>query len=362
MHKNGQRRIWVKLVILLIIAALIKVFSLFGGWVEAGYSTGVYPVIATVMRAVTGWLPISIGDLLYACVFIWLIIKLIKIIKAIVGRKATWQGFGNRLGKAGIRILYIYIAFNILWGLNYNRYGISYQLGLKQQHYTTDELKHITALLIGKVNEKRKALGDSTFTYPANKQVFRLAAQAYDSAAVEFPFLQYRCYSVKSSVYGILGNYFGFLGYYNPFSGEAQVNTTPPAFVLPYTACHEIAHQVGYGSESEANFVGYLAAKASNNNILQYSAYADLFSYANGELFVRDSAAARSNFRALDTLVKQDYRRYRKFMLSYKNPIEPIITLFYGQYLKANNQPKGIETYDEVTAWLIAYEKKYGKI
>ncbi len=153
--KNGQKRRWVKLVILLAIAALIKVFSLFGGWVEAGYATGIYPVIATVMRAITGWLPISIGDLFYAFVFIWLVIKLIKIIRVIVRRKATWQGFGNGVLKATIRVLYIYIAFNILWGLNYNRYGISYQLRLKQQHYTTDELKHITALLIDKVNEKR---------------------------------------------------------------------------------------------------------------------------------------------------------------------------------------------------------------
>jgi hypothetical protein len=77
---------------------------------------------------------------------------------------------------------------------------------------------------------------------------------------------------------------------------------------------------------------------------------------------MRDSAAARANFRGLDTLVKQDYRRYRKFLLSYKNPVEPIIRLFYGEYLKANNQPKGIDTYNEVVAWLIAYEKKFGKI
>jgi hypothetical protein len=27
----------------------------------------------------------------------------------------------------------------------------------------------------------------------------------------------------------------------------------------------------------------------------------------------------------------------------------------YGHYLKANNQPAGKETYNEVVAWLIAY-------
>ncbi len=84
--------------------------------------------------------------------------------------------------------------------------------------------------------------------------------------------------------------------------------------------------------------------------------------YANGELFVRDSAAARANYRALDTLVKRDMRVYREFLLATRNPVEPMIRLFYGEYLKANNQPKGLETYNEVVAWLIAYQKKYGKL
>jgi hypothetical protein len=44
----------------------------------------------------------------------------------------------------------------------------------------------------------------------------------------------------------------------------------------------------------------------------------------------------------------------------YRNPIEAIIDHLYGQYLKANNQPSGKLTYNEVVAWLVAYYKKYG--
>ncbi len=64
-------------------------------------------------------------------------------------------------------------------------------------------------------------------------------------------------------MYSYLGNYLGFTGYYNPFTGEAQVNTTVPLFVQPFTTCHEIGHQLGYAKENEANFAGYLAAKSS---------------------------------------------------------------------------------------------------
>jgi hypothetical protein len=32
----------------------------------------------------------------------------------------------------------------------------------------------------------------------------------------------------------------------------------------------------------------------------------------------------------------------------------------YGQFLKANNQPAGKRSYNEVVAWLVAYYKRYG--
>ena len=360
--KKKQPRIWLQLAIPIVITVGIKVFSLYGGLVEQVYTNTIYPALSTLLRAITGWLPISLGDILYTAVVIWLIVGMFVLAKTIIRRKSNWPGFWQGLAKTVARALWVYIFFYGFWALNYSRFGISYQLQLKPNRYTTAELMHLTELLIKKVNEKRGTLGNSSFVYPPNTAIFRLAANGYDSAARQYPFLKYQCKSIKPSLFGTLNNYLGFLGYYNPFTGEAQVNTHVPPFIVPYTACHEIAHQVGYGSESEANFVGYLAAKASNNNILQYSTYADLFSYANGELFVRDSAAARSNFRALDTLVKQDYRNYRKFVVRYKNPVEPILRLFYSQYLKANNQPKGIETYEEVVAWLIAFEKKQGEI
>jgi hypothetical protein len=43
-----------------------------------------------------------------------------------------------------------------------------------------------------------------------------------------------------------------------------------------------------------------------------------------------------------------------------ENAVEPYISKFYDQFLKLNRQPKGTRTYNEVVAWLIAYQKKYG--
>jgi len=184
----------------------------------------------------------------------------------------------------------------------------------------------------------------------------------YRNAQNQYPYLNYQHADVKQMFFGTIGSYSGFLGYYNPFTGEAQVNTTAPDFVIPFTTCHEMAHQLGYGSESEASFIGYLITKYNNKPEFNYSAYFDLFSYANSELFQRDSIAAKQNVKLLDTLVKRDYAVYRKYLRDYRNPIEPLLVKLYGNYLKANNQPKGIESYDEVVAWIVAYYKKYGSL
>ena len=163
-------------------------------------------------------------------------------------------------------------------------------------------------------------------------------------------------------MYGLAGNYFGFTGYYNPFTGEAQVNTKVPKFILPYTTTHEIAHQLGYAKEEEANFVGYLTATSSTDTLFHYSAYLDLFVYANRQLFFVDSVAAKDFAKQLIPEVKADIKEWREFLRRHKNPLEPVIRWAYGNYLKANQQPKGMTSYDEVIADLIAFYKKYGRI
>jgi hypothetical protein len=43
------------------------------------------------------------------------------------------------------------------------------------------------------------------------------------------------------------------------------------------TANHEMAHQMGYASESECNFIGFLASVKNDNLHIQYSGYSMAF-------------------------------------------------------------------------------------
>lgn len=348
---------------ILIIIILIKVSTFYPFWIEKNYSRGIYPNISWFYRKAFGWMPFSAGDILYAATAIFLLFTIVKLVKKIINRRFTKESLKRYFLRAFFIFSIIYIYFNLCWGLNYNRPGIAYQLQLAPDSHSQQDLKLVTNILLKNVNEYRSLLGNGAINYKSNPEVFLEAQNAYHQSSVAgFSFLAYNTMSVKQSMYGRIGNFLGFLGYYNPFTGEAQLNLTMPRFLTPFVTCHEIAHQLGYASESEANFVGYLAAVQSPDPLFHYSTYFDLFNYANSELYLKDSVTAKNNYNNLSPLVKKDVEELRDYWRKSDNAIEPIIKIFYDRYLKANQQTEGVKSYNDVTGWLIAYLNKYGKI
>lgn len=348
-------------VLLIVLSILIKWATWYPDWVERNYSQGVYPVIAKIQRFLFGWIPFSIGDLFYGFLVLVLLYKMFRFFRTLFRKQMNRNYFIGALQQGIFMLLFFYVFFNLLWGLNYNRRGIAYQLQLDVKTYSLADLDTLTNELQSRVNYY------ATFVTAAQRdsvdkksRLFQEATNAFKEASVEYSFLSYKPKSVKASLFSYLGNYLGFQGYYNPFSGEGQVNTTVPRFLEPYVTTHEIAHQLGYGKENEANFVGYLACRRFGSNAFRYSAYYDLYNYAIGEMRIRDTALARAYQLKAHPQVIKDQKEFRDFYRKYKNPIEPIVMWGYGHFLKANNQPAGKRSYNEVVAWLIAYYKKFG--
>jgi hypothetical protein len=257
--------------------------------------------------------------------------------------------------------LLLYALFNLLWGLNYNRRGIAQQLQLKGAAINHDDLLPLMQLLQEKINALAPEARRIRPELASHRRLFGTAIQAYDSLAQSKPYLTYRHSSVKPSLFSYLGNYLGYTGYYNPFTGEAQVNTTVPLLLQPYTTCHEIGHQLGYARENEANFAGYLAARTSRDPAFRYSVYFDLYSYGRYYLYWQDSSSLKKLDSTLSPLVKADRDDLKRFLERHKNPVEQIIDKAYSQFLRANEQPAGKISYNEVVLWMLAYYRKYGK-
>ena len=349
-----------RLLFVLSVWALVTVtINQFPYFIEHYYATGLYVFISRTLRFGLGWVPFSVGDILYGAVIVFGLWQICRFVNAVFRKKISRQGFLHTGRKLSQALLIIYISFNWLWGFNYNRLGSAYQMDLSIERYTTPQLVQLTDSISAKL-QLLSAGSTAQRIYSDPKQTAIESAKAYSVAAARFPFLKHPGVSVKAEMLYNAGNYLGFLGYFNPFTSEAQLNTTIPKVLFPYVCCHEMAHQLGYASESEANFVGYLACKESKDAAFQYSVYFDLFSYAINDLYHRDSTSALEKIKALPQKVKDDRKEVRIFFNSFRNPFNPIINWIYDKYLKLNSQPKGKESYNEVVGWLIAYTQKYG--
>jgi uncharacterized protein DUF3810 len=353
-----RRRIaWI---ILLVLVAAVKIVSLFPAVVEKYYALGIYPYISRFQRLLFGWIPFSIGDLLYIFASGWLIYLFVRLIRRLVRRQANKAWLLGALRRTVFVILLVYVVFYGLWGLNYDRQGIATQLRLVVTPYSNVELDHLLENVCARLNKLDSLGGLHPDRLGSPRVVFAGAILSYDSLGRRDPRFVYADPSVKRSLFGVINDYLGFGGYYNPFTGEAQVNTTLPVLEQPFTTCHEIGHQLGYAKENEANLAGYLSARVSTDPAFQFSVYSDLYLYAARELYVRDSNMVVPLRNQLRPFVRQHFRLLQRFYRRYQNPFEPVVRRIYGNYLRANRQPQGMNTYDEVVASVIAYARKNG--
>jgi hypothetical protein len=347
---------------LLAFTIFIKLLSLNEAWVERYYTYGFYPYVSRTLRFLFGWLPFSIGDILYIVAVIYLVYKAVKFLRVLAKRQVKQYLRWVLVKKLLHLALWIYLIFNVFWGLNYNRLGMAAQLQLDVKLYTVQDLDTLTATIQSRLNQYATMV-DSTKREAMNKNhvLFNEGVAAYREIKKTMPYLVYQNPSVKPSMFSHIGHYFGFTGYYNPFTGEAQIKTTAPFFIKPFVTTHEIGHQLGYAKENEANFVAFFAGRSSANPEFRYSVYFEMYLYAIRDLSRKDSSKASEYKAQLHPQVKKDSEELIAYLIRSENPVEPWVTRFYDEFLKMNNQPKGKMTYNEVVAWLIAYQKKFGR-
>jgi hypothetical protein len=301
------------------------------------------------MRYLLGWLPISFGDVLYVVAILYVIFTL---------RKSFSRPILITLRRLFTVASIVWLVFHFLWGFNYYRTSIPEQFKLERGEVKKEEIVAFAAYTLREANKLGiRDKGTGNREEGIGKIDNSRIVSAYEKLSKVHPQLNYHPISFKSSLYGVMGNYMGYGGYYNPFSGEAQINDHMPDFMLPYIAVHEVAHQLGYAKESEANFIGYLAAMHSGDSLMQYSANLEMFLYANRALRRFDSTLAKQNMERLSPRIKKDLADYKVFAEKYYGPVDKFVTWFYTGFLNFNNQPEGMMSYNRGMVYTMRYLK-----
>ena len=344
---------------LLVQIIFILIISRFPLFIETYYSKGIFLHISSVFRTVLGWLPFSFGDIFYFGLGLFLLVGFFQFLSKGV------KGIKDRLFKLGAFVSVFYFLFHFLWGLNYHRSSLFETLDLEQKEYTTEELLALSEDLIEKVSVIHLAITtNDTIKVNINKskkEILADVSKGYKVASKTSPNLAYKKKSVKKSLFSLPLTYMGFSGYLNPFTLEAHVDHLVPKHNLPMITSHEVAHQLGYASESEANFIGYLAASKHPEPYYQYSANLTAMRYAIAATYGRDSLLGKQLIDSIPKGVIKNIKESQDFWRSYQNKAEPFFKLFYDNYLKINQQQQdGIKGYSKMVGLLVAYREKYG--
>ena len=343
-----------KTFVLLALTLIIFVFGLSPQAVENYYSELIYPVISVAQRCIASFFPFAIGDLLYTLLIIYVIKEVVTFISKNKKDKDVYLTFGLRSLNF---LLIIYISFKVLWGLNYARPQINEQLQISKKPYEKAQLLKLSALFINKLEKLGKAIGDTLANYTIEELQDR-AATSYNALSVRQPLFEYKFQAVKPVVSGWLTSKFGIEGYYNPLSGEANINTKLPEFVMPFVVCHEIAHQLGVAREDEANLVGYLAAIHNEDIHFQYSAYYNMLRYVLFEVRMKYPEDYNILITQIPQQVMNNFKQEREFWAKYNGSMSVYMGKTFDKILKLNNQQKGINSYQDIVLWLVNYHEK----
>jgi hypothetical protein len=339
---------------LLIQIAFIQLISFFPVLIEGYYSNGFYVYISNFLRVIVGFFSFSLGDLGYILAIVFLIIGCIKITKK---AKISWK---NRLLKILSYLSVFYFFFHILWGLNYYRLPLFEKLKIDKEYSNQDLLK-FTKQLIEKTNSIHIQItknDSSKVVFPySQEQVFEMNLNGYQNLSKLIPSFNYEHPSIKKSLFSLPLSYMGFSGYLNPFTNEAQVNYKIPMYNFPTTVTHEMAHQLGYASESEANFIGFLASINNQNIYFQYSGYNHALHYCLSNWRFRDEVQFKKLLKTVHPGIIKNYKESEDFWDNYESFVETGFHLFYDRFLKINQQKDGIEGYSRFVDLLVNYYK-----
>jgi hypothetical protein len=333
---------------------LVKLLSQYPEFVEEYYSNGLYPIISKVFRFTLGWLPFSFGDLVYAFAIVYIIRWFYK------NRMRLRRDTKHWVIDIASALAIIYGAFHLFWGMNYHRLPLHKSLNIENE-YTTEQLVEVSKKLIEQSNLLHTQITKNDtikVDIPYSKSdIFKMTPKGYDNLKNIFPSLEYYPTSIKKSLFSYPLTYMGFSGYLNPLTNEAHVDALIPIYKFPTTSAHEVGHQLGYAAENEANFIGCLATINHDDIYIRYSGYTFGLRYCLNEIYRRDEDLYEEISKTLNSGIMKNYKEVREFWEAHQNPTEPVFKLFYGNFLKANKQSKGMKSYNYVVALLVNYFK-----
>ena len=360
--KKMKRRHWL-LLSLLVLVGIIK----WSHHLSYFYTRAVYPVIGSMLSAVSGLVPFAVGDIFIALSILWVLFCL---------RKKT------TLLKAAEYLLWIYVWFYIAWGLNYTQPNIYQRTGMKPAEVDKDKLREFAYRYADSINllsegrrvkseeqeseERRVKSEEQESEEQESEEWKRRVSDALQNVyekmgqreGINAPFNPHP--HVKTMVFTPISSMAGVTGSMAPFFCEFTLNGEIRPHDYPAIYAHEYAHFLGIAHEGEANFYSYIVCTSSTNQAVRFSGYYHIFFHVLHNVFdilgEKEGEKFLNHIRPEIIRLAKDDRHY--WLSKRSKMLDAAQDFVFDLYLKGNNVSEGRKSYSGVVSLIMAWEER----
>jgi hypothetical protein len=340
------------------------------------YALNVYPLWVGSWGRLFGLAPVSVAEILLFALIVTSIVCLVVFIKQIKNGKGNrGKIFGGWALAVGCVVSFGFLVFLLNCEVNYSRETF---LSQREKSLSQAEIHGVYKQFTEEMREVEKLLGlaenaeigiddipemfDVDLTVAAPDAMNKLA-EKYEKIGKFHP-------QPKPLLISPLMLKGGTTGIYSPFTLEANINKSVLAHEKPFTACHELAHLSGFMREDEANFIAFLACKESGDPVMMYSGYLEALGFLTDIGFSDDGMTEYDYLAGLSApttaILRLENEFWREQLTTTKDsengdtimvisPITNAVSAVNDQYLKANGQQDGTESYRRMVDLLLQY-------
>lgn len=332
---------------LLFVAAIVALFPPGAPAVERWYADWLYPMMQSGVTSLSNRSPIALFDITFVA---WVTTALaiwtwsIRLARKKQALRNLWRGFVATLTLLAV----IYLWFLAIWGFNYARPRLEQQLTFDASKVTPQAVRALAEHAVAEANRTHAAAHAAGF--PAVYDRPQALIDALHS--VEKDLGRPRPTVVATPKWSLMAPYYratGVSGQLAPFFLETLLNPDLTGPELPAILGHEWAHLAGFAPESDASYVGLLAAMRSGP-AGEYSAWLELVSEATNQLQPVTWRLVRKN---LGPGPRADLQAIRERLKSLVAPVDQAAWAAYDQMLRSQGVEEGVQSYSRVIELLI---------
>lgn len=331
---------------LLALAAVAALVPLPAALVERWYSLGLYPRLQSLLTPLSNQVPVALLDVAVGVLLIGGVWRVARAVRATGVVRALVSG-SVRLVTIGASI---YLAFLVLWGLNYRRVPIEEKVEFDQSRITRDAARQLAREAVTRVNALYTPADQPAADGPSLALAFAAAERRLGHRFSTIPGVPKR---------SLVEGYFRWAaidGMTDPFFLEIVINPDVLSIERPFVLAHEWGHLAGYADEDEANLMAWLTC-LEGNRLAQYSGWLAIYGHVmtalpreeRGSIAAELQEGPRRDLQA----IAERYARSKPF-------VRNVARETYDAYLRANHVEEGIASYDAVVRLILAAGPEHG--